>query len=501
MKAIVMRLTLGSWLLAATLGAQSTAARDEDFARRQYESGLSFMQNKRYTEALKDFQAVIDSFPRTSVADNALLQIALYRLEITRDFAGTQAAVDKLLREYADSDSAAMAHVVAGRLAMAKSHAPADVDAALASFERVPRLFPGDEAVPAAGFYAGETLRLVRRNDEALDRFRRVAMEYPRSIWAARANLAAALSLAQSDRAVRALEELQRIRQQFPGTPEAAQALNYNTILYRLYVRPPQQPPYAFAGRYVGSENAKFKDVVGVLVDDTGRIMLGHKLGVSIFDPRATLIKNVGADEPSAFFVDERGRVVIARREALIAEGAESTPVAIPPSSPGDKPRLVEEMPSVVALSNGDRLIADHKGKAVIRWSAAGKYLGMFATINADRLALNHLDDVAIIDRDSKSVVLADRDGKILSKISQKGAGYEFDNPVDVVFDVFGHLYVLDRGRASIYVFGPKNRLVTTINVPEKTLGAFQKAQAFGLDAAGRLFIFDERAQRIQVYQ
>src|SRR5439155_5949504 len=215
---------LGGCFIVAVLSAQS----NEEFARRQYESGLSFMQNKRYGEALKDFQAVIDSFPRSSVADNALLQIALHALDITRDIGAAQTATDKLLKDYPDTDSAPMAHVIAGRLSMARGRAPANVDAALASFERVPRLFPGDDAVPAAGFYAGDTLRLVRRNEEALDRFRRVAMEYPRSIWAARADLAAGLCFVQSDRAQRALDELQRIRQQFPGSPEADAALNYN---------------------------------------------------------------------------------------------------------------------------------------------------------------------------------------------------------------------------------------------------------------------------------
>ena len=75
--------------------------------------------------------------------------------------------------------------------------------------------------------------------------FRRVTMEYPRSIWAARATLAEAVCLVQTDRAMRALEELQRVRQQFPGTPEATTALNYNTIIYRLYVRPPAPRPGA----------------------------------------------------------------------------------------------------------------------------------------------------------------------------------------------------------------------------------------------------------------
>ncbi len=226
------------------LGAQGNT---EEFARRQYESGLSFMQNGRYAEALKDFQAVIDSFAKSSVADNALLQVALYQLEVQHDTASAQAAVERLLKDYPDTDSAPMAHVVAGRIALAKGHAPSDVDAALASFERVPRLFPNDEAVPAAGFYAGDTLRVVRRTDEALERFRRVSMEYPRSSWAARARIGAGLCLVAGDRAPRALEEFQRVRVQLPESIEGADALNLNTILYRLYVRAPAQPAYAFA--------------------------------------------------------------------------------------------------------------------------------------------------------------------------------------------------------------------------------------------------------------
>src|SRR5262249_8595466 len=172
----------------AILGAQ---ANTEEFARRQYESGLSFMQNGRYAEALKDFQAGLASFAGTSVAGNALPQVALDQVDVPQDTAGAQAAVERLLKDYPETDSAPMAYVVSGRIALAKGRAPGDVDSALASFERVPRLFPNDEAVPAAGFYAGDTLRIVRRTDEALERFRRVSLEYPRSISAARARIRA----------------------------------------------------------------------------------------------------------------------------------------------------------------------------------------------------------------------------------------------------------------------------------------------------------------------
>src|SRR5437667_6398570 len=163
--------------LVLRAGAQQPSAANEEFARRQYDSGLAFLQNHRYAEALKDLQAIVDSFGTTTVADNALLQIAQYQLEVARDVAATQTAIDKLLKDYPDTDSAPMAHVLSGRLAIFKGRSPSDVDAALASFERVPRLFPGSEGVAAAGYYAGETLRIVRRIDEALERYRRVRLD------------------------------------------------------------------------------------------------------------------------------------------------------------------------------------------------------------------------------------------------------------------------------------------------------------------------------------
>jgi len=88
-------LRIAALLAAGTVvGAQGNA---EEFARRQFESGMAFMQSGRYTEALKDFQSVIDSFAKTSVADNALLETALYQLDVIRDPSAAQTSVDRLL--------------------------------------------------------------------------------------------------------------------------------------------------------------------------------------------------------------------------------------------------------------------------------------------------------------------------------------------------------------------------------------------------------------------
>lgn len=497
MKTSLLRLAFVGIALTGAAGVRFAAQGSEDLARRQYDSGVSFVQNGRYVEAIKDFQAVVDSFPQSSVADDALLQMALHHLDVGRDLTAAQAAVDKLLKDYPASDSAPMGYVVVGRLTIARSRAAADVDGALASFERVPRLFPSSPAVAAARYYAGDTLRLARRGDDALGHFRRIELEYPRSIWAARSDLASAVGLVASDRAPQAFAKLQRIRQQFPGTPEATTALNYNTILYRLYVRKPAA--YRFSGRFVGGAADRFRDVIGVAIDDTGRVLLGHKQGVSIFDAKGTVVKNIPALEPSAFFVDGRDRVVMVRRDTLLPEGA--APVVINVPVPGRVARQPEEIPAVITLGGGDRLVVDRKAKTVVRVTSAGKFVSTFAAIDVERLARNDIDDVAMIDRSNKSIAIADRDGKTLGRIPAKGANYQLDNPADVAFDPLGHLYVLDGNRGAIHVFGPKNRLITTITVPGKEPGALQKPKAFAIDAAGRLYVFDESTQRIQVYQ
>lgn len=486
---------LGALLLFYSVSAHGQGS--DDLARRQYESGRTFVQNGRYGEALKDFQSVVDSFPQSSYADDALLDVATYQLEVARDYPTAQGAVDRLLKDYPASDSAPMAYVLAGRLTVAKSRTPASVDTALASFERVPRLFPSSTAVAAARFYTGETLRQMNRTADALPHFRGVITDYPRTVWAARAELAQAPHMIASGKALQAFAGLQRIREWFPAAPEASTALNFNTILYRLYLRRPVS--HSFSGRFIGTEKDRFRDVTGISIEPSGRLMLGHKQGVSVFESTGAMVRTLASPDPSAFYADG-DRIVVIRDGILLPEKA--APIAVSITS-GTSPRQLEDIPAMITLGGGDRLAIDRKGKAVIRLSAAGKYVSNFATVNAERVVRNEFDEVAMIDRDSKGIVIADRDGKIVNRIAAKGAGYQLEEPTDLAFDGLGHLYVLDRRKAAIHVFspGPKSVLLGSVVSAGREPGALQKPRALAIDAAGRLYVFDESSQRIQVYQ
>ena len=81
MMRVILAVIAAFVLSSATAGAQPS---NEPFARRQFERH-DVLGNDRYTEAMKDLQAVVDSFPGSSVADDALLQIAQFQLEHAHD--------------------------------------------------------------------------------------------------------------------------------------------------------------------------------------------------------------------------------------------------------------------------------------------------------------------------------------------------------------------------------------------------------------------------------
>ena len=490
------------FVLLVSLAPRRSVAQDpsaEQFARRQYESGLAFMREGKYAEALKDFRAVVDSYPASAVAGDALLEIARYQFEVAGEWADAQATTDALLKKYPSGAAAPMGHVLAGRIVLARRQTQGDIDTALASFERVLRLFPGSDAVPAALYYSGEAQRIARRPDAALEQDRQVVMRYPSSLWAARAELGSAICLTASGRAPRAMEALQRVRARFPGTPEAAQALAWNTILYRLYLRPPAQPAFVFSSRVIPPTPGKLKDVEAIVADRRDILLVATKNGVTAFDGKGAPVRSFGGPEPRSLFLDRTGRPVVAQKTTIQSEGGAAILLSVP--KPGSTPRELDGIPAGVALTTGDYVLVDRQARGLARFGRDGKYVAAFAPLNASRLAINPLDDIAAIDREAKAIGVLDRDGKPLFKILSKGPGYELDEPSDLAWDPLGHLYVLDRGARSVFVFGPQGKLVVAFTTSEKAAGALRRPTAFTLDSAGRLLIYDDREERVQIYQ
>jgi TolA-binding protein len=487
--------------LAASLSAQSTGT--DDVARRQYQSGLDFMRAGKFAEALKDFQTVVDSYPSSPFADDAQLGIARYQLEVQRDGAAAQATAEDLLKKFPAGDAVPMAYVLAGRAILVQAMSAANVDAALADFARVSRLFPGDPAVAPAVFQAGDTLRRLGRCPEAAERFDRVLSEYPRTVWAARARVSAAGCLIAAARPYEAMELLQLVVTTAPGTPEAEEARASNTILQRLYVRALSRPAYARAGRTITGTGGRLRDVTALQFAD-GSLVVAGKNGVLVFDDKDTPVRSAGAVEARGVAVDRQGRIVIVQKALVQQHQAGGGPPKLltltSPRPDGGQARVLDDLSAVAILSTGERLIADRGLRSVGRFDASGKYVGPFAAARAMRLAVGPGDVVAVLDRDTKSVSVLDRAGAPLWKVAGKTGEYDLQSPQDIAFDRLGHLYVLDE--AAVLVFAPAGQFVTASPLGERGAPtAIRNASSLALDAYARLFVYDDRAERVQVLQ
>jgi tetratricopeptide (TPR) repeat protein len=456
------------------------------------------------------------------VADNALLEIARYYLDIAGDTKEAETAVEAILKRYATSDSAPDAHLLKGRLALAQGHRPADLDTALANFDRVLALFPNSEAVPRALVLSGQTLMYAGRLEEALSNLGRVQVEYSSSEAAADAYVVAGRVLVAEGDPILAMEEMQQARNRWPSSVAAGTALSRISLLHRLFVRAKAGPAYTLSPDSVGPP--KVEGVVGMAVTPKGSVYWAAETGTGLLAP-AGGDKPPAAQKPRLLTTDNTGQLFVVDNNQL--RGTAGNPIDLLKPRTEGAPQPLEEVEGVVQLSTGEWLVSDLNTRAIHKYSRAGEYLGIWTQAKASRLIINHIDQIAGIDRDQKAVVFFDASGKIFDRLPLKGTGYLFENPVDLAYDVFGHLYILDREAIGVFSPYPASksaapapkpaapasgkpgltaptawRLVTVFSeVADKNPAAFRKAMAFAVDQSGAIFLADDRAQKIRVYR
>jgi TolA-binding protein len=486
-------------LLAGGRTAAGQGQSAQETARRQFESGRAFLRDGRNAEALKDFESIAQLFPATDVADDALLSVAEIQLDTFGDAAVARSTLEQLMTKYPSGTAAPMAFVLLGRVSLAETPTPAAVDAALASFDRVRRLFPESEAVHAASYYAGETLRATRRFGDALVRYQRVFAESPKSVWAARARLGAARCLVQLGQARDAMAELQRVRVRFPDTAEAARALAWNTILYRLHVRAPAQPAFGFTGHPLAGTSARLRDIRALGVDASDRVYAVSDQALRILAPKGTDVRASAARDARGVLFDRFGAPLVLVKTGIIRPDGSLGVVSV--RRPDGTTRPLESLEAAVGLRSGDMLVADRDTGAVHRVDGEFAVVGTFSSSRPARLAVAAQGEVAMLDTNANSAVVCSRDGAVLFRIPERGGAYRLGNPVDIAFDALGYVYVLDRSNGSVVVFTPAGVYVLTFTLPENAPGAFRRASALALDSAGRLLIADDRASGILVFQ
>jgi hypothetical protein len=345
----------------------------------------------------------------------------------------------------------------------------------------------GDPA--EALFSVAETARVNGRADEAIGKYQRVIAEYPASTWAARSALEAARSLVGQGKWEPAMRQMQDVYLAFPDTREAEQALERNTILHRLRLRQ-GQPVFRYARTAVSGQSL-LRRVVDVDMDSGGRVYVATRQSLAVFNESGALVRTEPADEI-------RGLAMQADAPALFYEHAlrSGASALVPVAIPDQNRQREADIQAGAVIAGRGLLIADRRTKAIHLLSPSGAYQSRLASLDAVRMAAGPRGEVAAIERDTRVVHLVAADGKT-RPLPAVGAGYLLRGPTDVAFDALGQLYVLER--ASVVVFAPTGELLSVF-APGAAAGAFRAAIALHVDGAGRLYVYDEDSERLQVF-
>lgn len=496
---LLVAIGLATALAVGPAHLEGQAESSEELAKRWLESGLRFLRDGRAAEGLKDLQRVVDVYPTSAVADDALLEIAEYQLTGNAAPAAARAVVETLIAKYPGADTAPMAYVMAGRVGLAEAGTLEEIDQALANFERVRVLFPRSSAVAASLTYAGDAQRVARRAPEAARFYQRAASEYPRAPWTAHALVGLAAAHAAASEPVKALEALAQAQATFPGSPEAAVARDRATILYRLHLRAPGAPAFAPSERVIAGAGGRLEDVLAIESTADGAIAVLQRQGVTRFDADGRARESVRATDARTMASGRQGQVIVGTRGALLGVGP--VPIALALPRPDGAPRPMEDVRALAVSRTGEYLVADGGTRAIARFGADGRHAGAFATVDAVRLAVSETGLVAALERGGKGVTVLDATGRQSGRLAATGRGYALQEAVDVAWDALGYLYVLDRDSGSVIVFAPNLQHVTTYTLPQRHPASFRRATAFALDAAGRLYVHDDRARSIRVHQ
>ncbi len=143
---------------------------------RIYESGMAFLINKNYDQALKEFHTLVEQYPESERADDALLEIAKYYYQ-NEDYDNALSYLDKLINEYKNSDSVDNALFYKGLILLKKG----ETDKAYELFFKVKTGFPSSDVLDKVYYYLGEVSGLKGYYKQGLFFLSTVYMRFPES--------------------------------------------------------------------------------------------------------------------------------------------------------------------------------------------------------------------------------------------------------------------------------------------------------------------------------
>ncbi len=472
----------------------------ERVARARYESGVQFLNGGRDEQALRDFQAVLESMGASSLADDAALRIARYRFEVEGDAPAAEAMLDRLLTQYPTGDVVPGAYLLRARIA--REAAPPRLADAEADWERAVLASSGGSSP-----WAYRALTEIARLDMAFMRDDQAAGALLEALHGSAAAPAApnerfevrfllARALARSGDAAAALNTLAALRRDVladagadaTGMPDMAdRALDLASLVrdaassgswtFLGGFRVPRDLDRPLRLRVSGAE-------LLILDRDTRELQ-----GMALDGAAAGVVPVRNA---WSFAVLPDGKPVVAAERALVLDGR---PVRL--LVPDERGRMepLDRIRSVAVAPEG-LWVWDGRRQQVFRFA--------FSALFQDVAPTPRLSGVRLIERHPAGHLLVLDDAGGVSGYDAAGNSVlrlPVAEPRDVAFDDLGRLYVLDAAGPSIMMYDREFRQVATIASTDFGSAGIREPVSLDVGPDGSLHILDAARGIVGVFR
>jgi TolA-binding protein len=473
----------------------------DDAAKGHYDSAMFFLQNQKYQQAVEDLRFIAKSFPDSPLADDALLQLGVYYLQQEKDLSQALDAFQAIKDHYTNSNSAPAAYFYLGEIYLARRNAT-DLNEAYANFERVARVFPSSTWVDKSLVGAGMALESLGEYDKAYDEFSKLKVRFPGSSLAPMAQFEMGLCGVYSHDFLDATYNFQQVIDRFPESPYSKRALDFNTLIYRLYISPPANkknyspdPAYTAVLRELDEPTAMVMDQQkNLYVSDKG------KKTIYVFDAAGKLTNTLSVLSPYSLALDASGSLIVLTDTAAMLPDKTSLSFSIAREGK-QQAQPLQELRSIARNQFGDYFVVSNQQPGIFVFDRTGASLASNQLSKMEKeflkVRINNRNQIFAMDKQRKQIVLFSPEGQTLFGIGPSGKGYEFDRIEDFEIDQSNHLYLLTKNPRGVLIFSPDGHLMNFIASVEKSPGALEDPRLLAVSPSGSIYILDKSLHRI----
>jgi len=364
---------------------------------------------------------------------------------------------------------------------------------------------PADDPADAL-IGAGIALRVRGEFDKAYQEYARVKLRFPDSPHAARAQYEMGVCSLYADRVSEAMDQFQKVNLWYPASDFAKAATEMNTILYRIYILPPNSTAtYAPDNRFAGTV-LELDEPTGLSMDSKQNIYLSDKgkKTVSIFDSTGRLTNTISLFSPYSVSIDDQDRAFIANGTNVIAATPKGNDTIFLSTntvdSSGTADRL-EEIRSVAIDGTGKLFVISNKVNGILVYGPDSKPQPGYSFSQTlkpfTKVLVNARNQILALDKDRKQISVYGPDGKFLFTIGPTGKGYTLERVEDFAVDRANHIYLLEKSPHSILIFSPSGNLQKYILSQKKGTLSFDDGKLITVGPSGSIYVLDKDTNRI----